>query len=147
MFLLWAYLNGSFLQAGIVQAGWHNFRHFAYISRGHATIGYSDRTDYWVASLARRKVNNIFEYHIYGFTSFLYRVTPLVLDAFIVRLFREKNKDGFVKAFTEQPEHITSGLSPLKNIMKELQLRNVHIYPRYVCFSSLSLALWRISYA
>ena len=58
-------------------------------------------------------------------------MTPLVLEAFIVRLFREKNKAGFVKAFTDQPEHITSGLSPLKNIMKELQLRNVHIYPRY----------------
>lgn len=58
-------------------------------------------------------------------------MTPLVLEAFIVRLFREKNKAGFVKAFTDQPEHITSGLSPLKNIMKELQLRIVHIYPRY----------------
>ena len=62
---------------------------------------------------------------------FSYRVTPLVLEAFLVRLYREKNKTGFVKAFTDQPEHITSGLSPLKNIMKELQLRTVHIYPRY----------------
>lgn len=64
-------------------------------------------------------------------------MTPLVLEAFIVRLFREKNKKGFVKAFTDQPEHITSGLSPLKNIMKELQLRNVHIYPRSVLSVSL----------
>lgn len=68
---------------------------------------------------------------------FIIRVTPLVLEAFIVRLFREKNKKGFVKAFTDQPEHITSGLSPLKNIMKELQLRNVHIYPRSVLPISL----------
>ncbi|KAJ7459996.1 hypothetical protein B0H11DRAFT_2284502 [Mycena galericulata] len=59
------------------------------------------------------------------------RVTPLVLEAFIVRLYREKNKIGFLKAFTDQPEHITNGMSPLKNIMKELQLRNVHIYPRF----------------
>ncbi|KAF8959813.1 hypothetical protein BDZ97DRAFT_1836010 [Flammula alnicola] len=59
------------------------------------------------------------------------KVTPLVVEAFIVRLYREKNKKGFVKAFTDQPEHITSGLSPLKNIMKELQLRNVHIFPRF----------------
>ncbi|KAF8168566.1 hypothetical protein B0H34DRAFT_646899 [Crassisporium funariophilum] len=59
------------------------------------------------------------------------KVTALVLEAFIVRLYREKNKTGFVKAFTDQPEHITSGLSPLKNIMKELQLRTVHIYPRF----------------
>ncbi|TRM61018.1 hypothetical protein BD626DRAFT_88683 [Schizophyllum amplum] len=59
------------------------------------------------------------------------KVTPLVLEAFIVRLYREKNKEGFLKAFTDQPEHITSGLSPLKNIMKELQLRTVHLYPRF----------------
>lgn len=58
------------------------------------------------------------------------RVTPLVSEAFIVRLFREKNRNGFVKAFTDQPEHITSGMSPLKNIMKELQLRRAHLYPR-----------------
>ncbi|KAL1679123.1 hypothetical protein EV122DRAFT_263999 [Schizophyllum commune] len=59
------------------------------------------------------------------------KVTALVLEAFIVRLYREKNKEGFLKAFTDQPEHITSGLSPLKNIMKELQLRKVHLYPRF----------------
>lgn len=58
------------------------------------------------------------------------RVTPLVLEAFVIRLFRDKNRQGFVKAFTDQPEHITSGLSPLKNIMKELHLRRVHVYPR-----------------
>ncbi|THH13224.1 hypothetical protein EW146_g6966 [Bondarzewia mesenterica] len=59
------------------------------------------------------------------------KVNALSLEAFIVRLYREKNKTGFLKAFSDQPEHITSGLSPLKNIMKELQLRAVHIYPRF----------------
>ncbi|PFH49381.1 hypothetical protein AMATHDRAFT_147779 [Amanita thiersii Skay4041] len=59
------------------------------------------------------------------------RITPLVIEAFIVRLYREKNKSGFLKAFTDQPERITSGLSPLKNIMKELQIRKVHIFPRF----------------
>ncbi|KAG0694267.1 hypothetical protein DFH29DRAFT_330248 [Suillus ampliporus] len=59
------------------------------------------------------------------------KVTALSLEAFIVRLYREKNKTGFLKAFSDQPEHITSGMSPLKNIMKELQLRSVHIYPRF----------------
>ena len=72
-----------------------------------------------------------------SYPPFLYRVTPLVLEAFLVRLYREKNKTGFVKAFTDQPEHITSGLSPLKNIMKELQLRTVHIYPR--CYSPVRI--------
>ena len=58
------------------------------------------------------------------------RVTPTSAEAFIVRLYREKNKNGFLKDFTDQPEHITSGMSPLRTIMKELQLRTVHIYPR-----------------
>ncbi|KAG6830412.1 hypothetical protein H0H87_008195 [Tephrocybe sp. NHM501043] len=59
------------------------------------------------------------------------KVTPLVLEAFIVRLYREKNKNGFLKAFTDEPEHIINGMSPLKSILKELQLRTVHIYPRF----------------
>ncbi|KAM5544488.1 hypothetical protein V8D89_002148 [Ganoderma adspersum] len=59
------------------------------------------------------------------------RVTPTSAEAFIVRLYREKNKKGFLKAFSDQPEHITSGMSPLRTIMKELQLRTVHIYPRF----------------
>ena len=54
------------------------------------------------------------------------------LEAFIVRLYREKNNTGFLKAFSDQPEHITSGLSPLRSIMKELQLHTVLIYPRSV---------------
>ncbi|KAF9030370.1 hypothetical protein BDZ89DRAFT_1159420 [Hymenopellis radicata] len=59
------------------------------------------------------------------------RISPLHLVSFITRLYREKNTAGFLKAFTDQPEHITSGLSPLKNVMKELRLRKVHIYPRF----------------
>ncbi|KAI0794969.1 hypothetical protein C8Q75DRAFT_748299 [Abortiporus biennis] len=59
------------------------------------------------------------------------RATPTSPEAFIVRLYREKNKSGFLKAFSDQPEHIISGMSPLRTIMKELQLRTVHIYPRF----------------
>ncbi|KAJ7591596.1 hypothetical protein C8J56DRAFT_935948 [Mycena floridula] len=59
------------------------------------------------------------------------RVSPLHLVSFIHRLYREKNTTGFLKAFTDQPEHITSGLSPLKNVMKELGLRRVWIWPRF----------------
>ncbi|CAL1710551.1 unnamed protein product [Somion occarium] len=59
------------------------------------------------------------------------RATPTSSSAFIVRLYREKNQNAFLKAFSDQPEHITSGMSPLRTIMKELQLRKVYIYPRF----------------
>jgi DNA excision repair protein ERCC-4 len=58
-------------------------------------------------------------------------VSATSLEAFIVRLYRESNSAGFLKAFSDEPEAITSGLSPLKAIMHELRLRTVHIYPRF----------------
>ena len=59
------------------------------------------------------------------------RVSALSQEAFIVRLLREKNEVAFVKAFSDQPEHVTSGLAPLRNIVRELRVQHVHIYPRY----------------
>ncbi|KIM21371.1 hypothetical protein M408DRAFT_80635 [Serendipita vermifera MAFF 305830] len=59
------------------------------------------------------------------------KITPQSTEAFIIRLFRQKNTEGFLKAFSDEPEHLTVGFSPLKDIMKELQVRNVHIYPRF----------------
>ncbi|KAG1844373.1 hypothetical protein F4604DRAFT_1821532 [Suillus subluteus] len=53
-------------------------------------------------------------------------VTALSLKAFIVRLYREKNKAGFLKALSDQPEHITSGMSLLKNIMKSFNRDTFH---------------------
>lgn len=59
-------------------------------------------------------------------------MSALSQEAFIVRLLRGKNEVAFVKAFSDQPEHITSGLAPLRNIVRELQVQHVHIYPRYL---------------
>jgi DNA excision repair protein ERCC-4 len=70
--------------------------------------------------------------HYHTLSNFRSRVTPQSTEAFIIRLFREKNQDAFIKAFTDEPEQLTVGFSPLKDVMKELQVRNVHIYPRCV---------------
>ncbi|CAE6448788.1 unnamed protein product [Rhizoctonia solani] len=59
------------------------------------------------------------------------KCSQLSLEAFIMRLYRDSNTDGFIKAFSDQPEQFTYGMSPLKTIMKELHLRKVHIYPRF----------------
>ncbi|CAE6448146.1 unnamed protein product [Rhizoctonia solani] len=59
------------------------------------------------------------------------KCSQLSLEAFIARLYRDCNTEGFIKAFSDQPEQFTYGMSPLKTIMKELHLRKVHIYPRF----------------
>ncbi|KAF8310984.1 hypothetical protein DL93DRAFT_2061523 [Clavulina sp. PMI_390] len=59
------------------------------------------------------------------------KVTPSSTEAFIIRLYRKTNSVGFLKAFSDQPEYFTAGMFPLRTIIKELHLRNVHIYPRF----------------
>ena len=59
------------------------------------------------------------------------RVLATSTEAFIVRTFRQKNKDGFLKAFSDAPEPLTSGYSPLATMMRNLFLRKPSLFPRF----------------
>lgn len=59
------------------------------------------------------------------------RVSPTSIEAFIVRLYREQNNDGFLKAFSDNAEHLASGYHKLQTIMSQLRLRQVDIWPRF----------------
>jgi len=84
-------------------------------------------------------------HHYHPLSKFRCRVTPQSTEAFIIRLFREKNQDAFLKAFTDEPEQLTVGFSPLKDVMRELQVRNVHIYPRCVLSPFILFSGFKIS--
>lgn len=53
------------------------------------------------------------------------------LEAFILRIYRQKNKVGFLKAFSDSPEPFTTGFAPLANMMKNLFLQKPSLYPRF----------------
>ncbi|RKP08935.1 hypothetical protein THASP1DRAFT_14944 [Thamnocephalis sphaerospora] len=59
------------------------------------------------------------------------KVTPYSLEAFVLRLYRQENAEGFIKAFTESPETFGVGFAPLETTLKALQLRKVHLWPRF----------------
>ncbi|OCL02634.1 DNA repair protein [Glonium stellatum] len=59
------------------------------------------------------------------------RVVATSLEAFILRIYRQKNKVGFLKAFSDSPEPFTTGFSPLANMMKNLFLQKPSLYPRF----------------
>lgn len=59
------------------------------------------------------------------------RITATSLEAFIVRIYRQKNKTGFLKAFSDAPEPFTTGFSPLATMMRNLFLRKPSLYPRF----------------
>lgn len=53
------------------------------------------------------------------------------VPAFIVRVYRERNKIGFVKAFTENAAKLSTGFRSLERLLKVLYLRKVFLYPRF----------------
>ncbi|CAO2650927.1 Nn.00g092240.m01.CDS01 [Neocucurbitaria sp. VM-36] len=59
------------------------------------------------------------------------KVVATSLEAFILRIYRQKNKAGFLKAFSDTPEPFTTGFAPLTNMMKNLFLQKPALYPRF----------------
>lgn len=51
--------------------------------------------------------------------------------AFILRLYRERNKIGFIKALSDRPEAFGSGYSPLARQLKNLRLKKTWLWPRF----------------
>ena len=59
------------------------------------------------------------------------RVVATSLEAFILRIYRQKNKVGFLKAFSDNPDPFATGFSPLATMMRNLFLRKASLWPRF----------------
>jgi DNA excision repair protein ERCC-4 len=59
------------------------------------------------------------------------RVVATSLEAFILRVYRQKNKSGFLKAFSDNPDSFATGFSPLSTMMRNLFLRKASLWPRF----------------
>ncbi|KAI1392289.1 DNA repair protein [Hypoxylon trugodes] len=59
------------------------------------------------------------------------KVIATSLEAFILRVYRQKNKTGFLKAFSDNPDPFTIGFSPLATMMRNLFLRKASLWPRF----------------
>eukprot|EP01035_Chromulina_nebulosa_P017525 gene17525-23087_t len=57
-----------------------------------------------------------------------HRVTENTIEAFILRVFRESNSKGFIKGFTEEPEHLIIPNSKLDKCLKH-HLRVILLLP------------------
>lgn len=59
------------------------------------------------------------------------RVIATALEAFILRVYRQKNKTGFLKAFSDNPDPFTTGFSPLATMLRNLFLKKASLWPRF----------------
>lgn len=52
-------------------------------------------------------------------------------EAFALRLYRQNNKTGFIKAFTSSSLAFTVGFSKVERIMKALFVKKLYLWPRF----------------
>ena len=60
-----------------------------------------------------------------------HRVTESSNEAFVIRIFKQENKFGFVKAFSDAPETLASGFMKVDRLCKNLFVRRLFLYPRF----------------
>ncbi|KAH9261338.1 hypothetical protein BASA82_001022 [Batrachochytrium salamandrivorans] len=58
-------------------------------------------------------------------------VRDISTEAFILRLYRDENKVGFIRAFSDNPEAFVGGFATLERTMKVMYLRSVYLWPRF----------------
>ena len=52
-------------------------------------------------------------------------------EAFVVRLFRDRSTQGFVRAISEAPERLGGGFARLAKVVKTLSVSSVALWPRF----------------
>ncbi|KAK7047730.1 DNA repair endonuclease XPF [Halocaridina rubra] len=52
-------------------------------------------------------------------------------EAFILRLYRQKNKTGFVKGLTSSPVSFTAGFCHVERVMRNLFVKKLYLWPRF----------------
>nr|XP_057917292.1 DNA repair endonuclease XPF isoform X2 [Doryrhamphus excisus] len=60
-------------------------------------------------------------------------------EAFILRLFRQKNKTGFIKAFTDKATAFSSGFCQVERVMRNLFVKKLYLWPRFQASVNTSL--------
>ena len=60
-----------------------------------------------------------------------HRIIDSCQESFILRLYRQKNKKGFVKAFSSSPVSFSQGFCQVERVMKNLFVKHLHLWPRF----------------
>ena len=59
-----------------------------------------------------------------------HRIIESCQESFILRLYRQKNKEGFIKAFTDNAVAFNTGFCQVERVMRNLFVRKLYLWPR-----------------
>lgn len=60
-----------------------------------------------------------------------HRLTDSSGEAFIIKLYKTKGGEGYIRAFSESPVSFTSEFAKPEKVLKALHIQNVQIWPRF----------------
>ncbi|RYG69231.1 hypothetical protein EON64_03255 [archaeon] len=60
-----------------------------------------------------------------------HRISETSLDSFILRIYRERNRSGFLKAFSEEAEALTGPFLKVERLLRSLYLTKLYLWPRF----------------
>ncbi|NWI18717.1 XPF endonuclease, partial [Crypturellus soui] len=60
-----------------------------------------------------------------------HRIIESCQEAFILRLYRQKNKQGFIKAFTDNAVAFNTGFCHVERVMRNLFVKKLYLWPRF----------------
>jgi len=60
-----------------------------------------------------------------------HEVSEVSVEAFVLNIFRARNRQGFIKAFSDQPETLVNEYGKLERTLRTLFVKNLYLYPRF----------------
>ncbi|KAH1013455.1 hypothetical protein HUJ04_002439 [Dendroctonus ponderosae] len=60
-----------------------------------------------------------------------HRIFESCNEAFVLNLYRQHNKTGFIKAFSNSPQSFTVGFAQVERVMRALFVKDLHLWPRF----------------
>eukprot|EP01041_Mallomonas_annulata_P000717 gene717-1382_t len=58
-------------------------------------------------------------------------VTEVSMESFILRVFRQGNRTGFIKAFSDDPLSFQNGLGKIEQTLRHLFVQKLYLWPRF----------------
>ena len=59
------------------------------------------------------------------------RISETSIETFIIRVYRDKNRTGFIKAFTDEPETLINTFNKAERLLKLLYITKLYLWPRF----------------
>eukprot|EP01038_Epipyxis_sp_PR26KG_P009087 gene9087-12256_t len=60
-----------------------------------------------------------------------HRLSETSIESFILKVYREKNRDGFIKAFSDDPDSLNGRFGKVERLLKVLYVKKLYLWPRF----------------